>query len=45
MRILMILYVEMIKQIIQNTSNQKYSFSAFALIFQHYSRPNGSRTQ
>jgi hypothetical protein len=34
--ILVILYVEMRKQIIQNTSKLKYISSAFALIFQHY---------
>jgi hypothetical protein len=41
--ILVVLYVEMRKQLIQNTSNQKYNFSTSALIFQHYQCPNGSR--
>jgi hypothetical protein len=43
--ILVILDVEMRIQTIINMSNQKYIFSAFALIFQHCSFPYGSRKQ
>jgi hypothetical protein len=43
--ILVILNVEMRIETIKNMSNQKYIFSAFALIFQHHSFSYSSRMQ